>query len=170
MIRRNSCSVIFRPFLCRIGFNCGVACILYTLAYKVKRFLMQSRIKSRLLLACKQLGIDKPKDFQAATGFPYRTAQSYLNGTRTPNADGLAEICTRLRINLNWLLTGEGVFFVDNAVSVGLPEITPSGLNAEEQELLALFRQSSELGRAVIMSAARGAEKKEAASAAGEVA
>lgn len=72
---------------------------------------MQSRIKSRLLLACKQLGIDKPKDFQAATGFPYRTAQSYLNGTRTPNADGLAEICTRLRINLNWLLTGEGVFF-----------------------------------------------------------
>nr|DAJ36929.1 MAG TPA: hypothetical protein [Caudoviricetes sp.] len=28
MIRRNSCSVIFRPFLCRIGFNCGVACIM----------------------------------------------------------------------------------------------------------------------------------------------
>ena len=131
---------------------------------------MQSRIKSRLLLACKQLGIDKPKDFQAATGFPYRTAQSYLNGTRTPNAEGLAEICTRLRINLNWLLTGEGVFFVDNAVSVELPETTPSGLNAEEQELLALFRQSSELGRAVIMSAARGAEKKEAASAADQVA
>jgi len=75
-----------------------------------------------------------------------------------------------LRINLNWLLTGEGVFFVDNAVSVGLPETTPSGLNTEEQELLALFRQSSELGRAVIMSAARGAEKKEAASAADQVA
>ena len=46
----------------------------------------------------------------------------------------------------------------------------PSGLGAEEQELLALFRQASELGRAVIMSAARGAEKKEAASAADQVA
>lgn len=43
-------------------------------------------------------------------------------------------------------------------------------LDAEEQELLALFRQASELGRAVIMSAARGAEKKEAASAADQVA
>ena len=49
-------------------------------------------------------------------------------------------------------------------------ETLPSGLGAEEQELLALFHQSSELGRAVIMSAARGAEKKEAASAAGQVA
>ena len=37
-------------------------------------------------------------------------------------------------------------------------------------KLLVLFRQSSELGRAVIMSAARGAEKKEAASAADQVA
>ncbi|STZ76305.1 DNA-binding protein [Bergeriella denitrificans] len=35
-------------------------------------------------------------------------------------------------------------------------------LNEIEQELLALFRRSSELGRAVILSAARGAEKKEA--------
>ena len=51
-----------------------------------------------------------------------------------------------------------------------LPEKSTPSLSEEEQELLALFRQSSELGRAVIMSAARGAEKKEAASAAGEVA
>ena len=39
--------------------------------------------------------------------------------------------------------------------SENLPEYT-----AEEAELLTLFRQSSELGRAVILSAARGAEKK----------
>ena len=35
-------------------------------------------------------------------------------------------------------------------------------LEREEQELLALFRQASDLGRAVILSAARGAEKKAA--------
>lgn len=38
-------------------------------------------------------------------------------------------------------------------------------LSQEEQELLALFRQASDLGRAVILSAARGAEKKAAPSA-----
>lgn len=37
-------------------------------------------------------------------------------------------------------------------------------LSKEEQELLALFRQASDLGRAVILSAARGAEKKAAPS------
>ena len=35
-------------------------------------------------------------------------------------------------------------------------------LSKEEQELLALFRQANDLGRAVILSAARGAEKKAA--------
>lgn len=38
-------------------------------------------------------------------------------------------------------------------------------LSKEEQELLALFRQASDLGRAVILSAARGAEKKAEAAA-----
>ncbi|MFV2030766.1 helix-turn-helix domain-containing protein [Neisseria sp. S1] len=38
-------------------------------------------------------------------------------------------------------------------------------LSKEEQELLDLFRQASDLGRAVILSAARGAEKKATPSA-----
>lgn len=43
--------------------------------------------------------------------------------------------------------------------------VMPSeNLSKEEQELLAMFRQASDLGRAVIMSAARGAEKKAAPS------
>ena len=35
-----------------------------------------------------------------------------------------------------------------------------NSLSNKELELLALFRQASELGQAVILSAARGAEKK----------
>ena len=69
-----------------------------------------------------------------------------------------------MKIDVDYILTG---------TRSGQTEIVraPSpSLSGEEQELLALFRQSSELGRTVIMSAARGAEKKEAASAAGEVA
>lgn len=38
----------------------------------------------------------------------------------------------------------------------------PEKPSKEEQELLDLFRQASDLGRAVILSAARGAEKKAA--------
>ena len=60
---------------------------------------------------------------------------------------------------------------IDYVMHGNRPTAMPSDvLSAEEQELLALFRQASELGRAVIMSAARGAEKKEAASAADQVA
>ena len=60
---------------------------------------------------------------------------------------------------------------IDYVMHGNRPTAMPSDvLSAEEQELLALFRQASELGRAVIMSAARGAEKKETASAADQVA
>lgn len=130
---------------------------------------MQSRIRSRLLLACKQLGIDKPKDFQAATGFPYRTAQSYLNGTRTPNAEGLAEICTRLRINLNWLLTGIGEPFVSTTPPAPV-KLAPAAavlrepqgayhveapLNERERQLLEDFRSANEQGQNAIEDAAK---------------
>ena len=61
-------------------------------------------------------------------------------------------------LNADWgyILTGR------REKSVKMPS---EKLSKEEQELLALFRQSSDLGRAVILSAARGAEKKAASSA-----
>lgn len=127
---------------------------------------MSINVRLRKILDYKNMNI---KDFSSCTNLAYRTAQNYLSGDRKPDADGLSKISTHLGINLNWLLTGVGSPFIGEAAE-NPSETLPSGLGAEEQELLALFRQASELGRAVIMSAARGAEKKEAASAADQVA
>lgn len=127
---------------------------------------MSINVRLRKILDYKNMNI---KDFSSCTNLAYRTAQNYLSGDRKPDADGLSKISTHLGINLNWLLTGVGSPFIGEAAEKP-SETLPSGLGAEEQELLALFRQASELGRAVIMSAARGAEKKEAASAADQVA
>jgi bacteriophage CI repressor helix-turn-helix domain len=69
-------------------------------------------------------------------------------------------------MNVDWsyILTGRRNEAVKKKAS-------PSdGLSPEERELLAMFRAASGLGRAVILSAARGAEKKETASAADKVA
>lgn len=68
-------------------------------------------------------------------------------------------------MNVDWsyILTGRRNEAVKKKAS-------PSdGLSPEERELLAMFRAASGLGRAVILSAARGAEKKETASAADKV-
>lgn len=61
-------------------------------------------------------------------------------------------------LNADWgyILTGR------REKSVKMPS---EKLSKEEQELLALFRKASDLGRAVILSAARGAEKKAEAAA-----
>ena len=58
-------------------------------------------------------------------------------------------------LNADWgyILTGR------REKSVKMPS---EKLSKEEQELLDLFRQANDLGRAVILSAARGAEKKAA--------
>ena len=69
-------------------------------------------------------------------------------------------------MNVDWsyILTGRRNEAVKKKAS-------PSdGLSPEERELLAMFHAASGLGRAVILSAARGAEKKETASAADKVA
>lgn len=51
------------------------------------------------------------KDIAAETGLPYRTLLGYLRAEREPNSEGLEKI-SRLGVNLNWLLTGEGEMFL----------------------------------------------------------
>ena len=126
-------------------------------------------VKNRLN-EIKQLKSLNIKEFSELAHLSYRTAQNYLSGDREPHIEGLHNLHTHLGINLNWLVSGVGKPLADETDLAVRPVHFSSDLNAEEQELLALFRQSSELGRAVIMSAARGAEKKEAAFAAGQVA
>ncbi|MFC1027153.1 helix-turn-helix domain-containing protein [Pasteurella multocida] len=98
-------------------------------------------ISERLKLVCQEKNW-KLKDFSEATGLPYRTAQGYLNGTREPNAEGMAAIA-KLGVNLNWLVVGEGDVF--NKYT--------SSLTCHELSLLESFRNCNELGqRAVLIS------------------
>lgn len=41
-------------------------------------------------------------------GIPYRSLQNYLRGEREPSADALRKLNEKWRVNINWLLTGEG--------------------------------------------------------------
>lgn len=76
----------------------------------------------------------------------------YERGENQPGSEKLLSF-QKVGIDINYVIHGIRADTI--RPSENLPEYT-----AEEAELLALFRQSSELGRAVILSAARGAEKK----------
>lgn len=71
-----------------------------------------------------------------------------------------------IKVDVDYILTG-----ISSKVDLSTKKDVPisNQLTVEEQELLSLFRQASDMGRAVILSAARGAEKK-AAPAVGQVA
>ncbi len=76
----------------------------------------------------------------------------YERGENKPSSEKLFSF-QKAGIDIDYVM--HGVHADITRPSENLPEYT-----AEEAELLTLFRQSSELGRAVILSAARGAEKK----------
>lgn len=80
---------------------------------------------------------------------------SYERGVYMPRSETLLSF-SQAGINVDYVM--------------GSSESPSDGLSPEERELLAMFRAASGLGRAVILSAARGAEKKETASAADKVA
>lgn len=101
-------------------------------------------ISERLQAACSYKGL-KLKGFIERTGLPYRTGQSYLSGTREPNAEGMQIICTQMGININWLLTGYGAMFID--------ELATSS-NSEEAALLENFRKSNEVAKKAIAQVA----------------
>lgn len=41
------------------------------------------------------------------TGIPYRSLQSYVSGKQSPGSEALVTLHKTLRVDLNWLLTGE---------------------------------------------------------------
>lgn len=67
----------------------------------------QMCIDERLRAVLEEQGLSI-KAFAQRADLPYRTAQSYLNGERSPNVEGLIKLATRMCINITWLLTGEG--------------------------------------------------------------
>lgn len=87
------------------------------------------------------------------------TSSGYISGIESGNnmagGDFLLRLHQKFNVNLHFLLTGCDLNLEQSTFS---QEKIQSN---EEYELVGLFRQASELGQAVILSAARGAEKKE---------
>lgn len=97
------------------------------------------RIYERLKIVCDEKSLNI-KDLSELTGLPYRTAQSYLSGDREPNANGMTILCTHLRVNINWLLTGIGDKYVQSVDTT----------DDYEHALLSTYRASNNIGRQVI--------------------
>lgn len=85
-------------------------------------------------------------------GFSREMWGKWERGENRPSSEKLFSF-SKIGIDIDYVMHGE---------TAAMPS---ENLSKEEQELLDLFRQANDLGRAVILSAARGAEKKAASSA-----
>ena len=85
-------------------------------------------------------------------GFSREMWGKWERGENRPSSEKLFSF-SKIGIDIDYVMHGE---------TAAMPS---EKLSKEEQELLDLFRQANDLGRAVILSAARGAEKKAASSA-----
>lgn len=72
-------------------------------------------------------------EFSNVTGISYRSAMNYLNEGRDPNVDALIKIYKGIKINITWLLTGEGEMFSNT--------INESILLDSEKELILNYRE-----------------------------
>lgn len=66
---------------------------------------MENSFASRLRLL---RGKESREKFAKKLGLSPRALVNYENGTRVPKSTLTSQICARLGININWLLTGEG--------------------------------------------------------------
>lgn len=75
-------------------------------------------------------GTSKPAEIARLLDIPYQSAKNYLNG-RIPNAAALVSISESTSCSIDWLLTGRGKKFLDEAP----PQDTP--LPARQLEAIA---------------------------------
>jgi len=76
------------------------------------------------------------KTFSEQADIPYRTLQNYILTNREPNAESLVKLHSRLGINLNWLMSGEGEMFGS--------EIGLFNLSQKEQDLINHYQNMPE--------------------------
>ena len=69
-------------------------------------------IKDRLLKIVDEKQGGKATVFAKKSGIPPSTFQNYING-RMPHGDHLIRIYETFKVNINWLLTGEGASYYD---------------------------------------------------------
>lgn len=72
-------------------------------------------------------------EFSNVTGISYRSAMNYLNEGRDPNVNALIKIYKGIKINITWLLTGEGEMF-SNTINENI-------LLDSEKELILNYRE-----------------------------
>ncbi|AUX61879.1 helix-turn-helix domain-containing protein [Simonsiella muelleri] len=107
---------------------------------------------NRLKTERKKLGLTQAQAAEKC-GVSARMWGDYERNISQPKAEQLF-LFKNAGIDIDYVMTGKN----NNVETFRQPE---NSLSNKELELLALFRQASELGQAVILSAARGAEKKE---------
>lgn len=76
-------------------------------------------------------------------GVSQRTVSHWETQRNEPPLDVLRTMCSKLGVNLNWLLTGEGEMFLNE-----IPQIP--GIEDDERELLALLRENPEMKPLII--------------------
>lgn len=110
-----------------------------------------STFGNRLKEQRKKLGLTQAKIAEKC-GISMRMWGDYERDKYQPRSETLF-LLAKEGIDIDYVMTG-------NAAENTFRQ-PKNSLNNKELELLTLFRQASELGQAVILSAARGAEKKE---------
>jgi len=73
-------------------------------------------IQQRLRYAVELLAEGKHTVFAKKCGIPPGSFQAYIKGERVPPTEHLMRIVTVCRINLNWLLVGEGEPFIEGSI------------------------------------------------------
>lgn len=91
-----------------------------------------------------------------AIGLDPDSIKNYLEGKTKPNYNACLKLVKNTRVNIHWLLTGEGGMLKQNASSRGNGN-SESILTTEEKELLALFNAASPEAKAMVIAALKSA-------------
>lgn len=133
-------------------------CVFYALyleQVKQGKFKMSNiEIGNRIREIRNSLGLNQ-RDFAKILETSSGYISSIESGKNMAGGDFLLRLHDKFNTNLHYILTGN-----DSNMEQDLIQ-TETNLTKDEQELLDLYRQSNGLGQIVILSAARGAEKKE---------
>lgn len=116
------------------------------------------KISERLLQVMQKKNLNG-KALARLCELPYPTWRQYLQGDRIPGGESLIKFSRHLRVNINWLLLGEGDMFLSDApqsVSEPIPSyITDeqllqilhivSGMDQEDQKRVLIHCQDVEI-------------------------
>jgi hypothetical protein len=99
-------------------------------------------IQERIKFLVDKLASGKYTVFAKNCGIPVSTFKTYVDGPSNPSSEHLRRIASVYRVNLNWLILGEGKPFVEDSTLKGggveVPKVVPFDpvvllLNEEEE-------------------------------------